>query len=162
MKILPVVVGLTAPRTQEVLDRQLMIYVTAFGYVRISNKNTFIEMSKGNCCGETCFASFDGWVLWWAVNISQRRYIMDSRLTRDCGLEVEWRLSGPRWVSEEEAGGIGWDRSRRTTQSGRDHGARDRRQDDGGDNAEDEECLEKAAVMVRRALCSSLLCWLLI
>ena len=46
MKILAVVVGLTAPRTQEVLDRQLMIYVTAFGYVRISHKNTFIEMSQ--------------------------------------------------------------------------------------------------------------------
>ena len=58
--------------------------------------------------------------------------------------------------------GIGWDRSLRTeegtTQSGQDHGARDRRQDDGGDNAEDEECLEKAAVMVRRAMCTSLLC----
>ena len=48
MKILAVVVGLTAPRTQEVLDRQLMIYVTAFGYVRISNKNTFIEMSRAS------------------------------------------------------------------------------------------------------------------
>ena len=60
MKILAVVVGLTAPRTQEVLDRQLMIYVTAFEYVRISNKNTFIEMSQWNYAGETYFASFDG------------------------------------------------------------------------------------------------------
>ena len=36
-----------------------MIYVTAFEYVRISNKNTFIEMSQWNY-GETYFASFDG------------------------------------------------------------------------------------------------------
>ena len=118
------------------------------------------------------FAVFDGAVCGvpQAINLSQRSHIMDSWLTRDCGLEVEGCLGRARWVSDEERprgrelteeesepeaqGRRGWTEPEpEVAQSRREHGDPRRNEEKSASHRENVECFDKEAlVMVRAAL----------